>query len=417
MHSDFTPAQEKLVKGSGLVLLLGALTALDPLTIDMYLPAFGEIERDFGTTIDKVELSVSTFFVGMAFGQLFYGPLADRFGRRPPLLAGMLLYFVSTLGCAYAPSIEAFIGFRLLQALGGCAGMVISRAIIRDLYDKKQVATFLSNMALVMGLAPILAPSIGSAINAAFGWRAIFLTLAGANLLCMLLVGFLLPVTVGVRRPTLSFGSVLRAYGGLLGSRGFVGYLIPDTAIRAGMFAYIAGSPFVFIDLLGIPANRYGLIFGLNGLGLMAAAQINRRLLARWSPETVLRWSVRLAAVAATCVFLSAVAGPSRVVLLTSIFVFLATLNFVSPNSLAGALANQGHQAGTASALYGCLQWSMATFASFLVSHFHDGTARPMTGVILFCGLFSLAAFQLLVRPATPPLPVPAVPNPAEPGP
>lgn len=417
-HTHSSQTASKITKSTGLVLLLGALTAFDPLTIDMYLPAFGQIQRDFHTSIANVELSISTFFIGMAFGQLFYGPLADRFGRKKPLLAGMLLYLLATIGCAFAPNIGTFIGFRLLQALGGCAGMVISRAVIRDLFDKKQVATFLSNMALVMGLAPILAPSIGSFISGLFGWRAIFFTLAAANFVCMLAIAALLPETSRQRRSNLKIGSVLKSYGGLLKNRNFVGYLIPDTAIRAGMFAYIAGSPFVFIELLGIPSNRYGLIFGFNGLGLMLAAQINRRLLNRWSPETVLRWSVRLAALTAVLVFLSAWSGPSKFILLPSIFAFLATLNFVSPNSLAGALSSQGHQAGTASALYGCLQWSMATFSSFLVSYFHNGTAFPMTGVILFCGVFSLTAFQILVRPEQhiPELP-PPMPNPAEPGP
>ena len=150
---------------------MGALTAFDPLTIDMYLPAFGDIGRDLGTTISNVELSVSTSFIGMALGQLFYGPLADRFGRKRPLQFGMGLYFFATLGCAYAPTIQFFIAFRLLQALGGCAGMVITRAIVRDVFDKNRVAEFFSSMALVMGLAPILAPSIGAFINHLFGWR------------------------------------------------------------------------------------------------------------------------------------------------------------------------------------------------------------------------------------------------------
>jgi DHA1 family bicyclomycin/chloramphenicol resistance-like MFS transporter len=337
----------------------------------------------------------------MAFGQLFYGPLADRFGRRKPLLAGMMLYLVATLGCAYAPNISSFIAFRLLQALGGCAGMVVTRAIVRDLFDKKRVAAFLSNMALVMGLAPILAPSMGALINGLFGWRAIFLFLALANFICMICIATLLPETGKAGSKPLRLMAISKAYTHLLKDRSFLGYLIPDTAIRAGMFAYIAGSPFVFIELFHIPASRYGLVFGINGFGLMLASQINRRLLHIWFPETILRWSVRIAALAAAIVFLSAWIGTSPFLVLASIFVFLATLNFVSPNSLAEALAHQGHQAGTASALYGCLQWSMASIASFLVSYFHNGTAFPMTGVILFCGVISLSAFQVLIKPSS----------------
>ncbi|MFL5813618.1 MAG: multidrug effflux MFS transporter [Bdellovibrionia bacterium] len=390
--SSFTP----FIEGKGFIILLGALTAFDPLTIDMYLPAFGDIQKHLQTTMANVELSVTTFFIGMAFGQLFYGPLADRFGRKKPLLAGMLLYLVATLGCAYSPNITTFIIFRLLQALGGCAGMVITRAIVRDLFDKHKVAAFLSNMALVMGLAPILAPSIGSFINGFFGWRAIFILLAVSNLVCMICIATFLPETSKSRHESLHPLQSLKAYAKLLKNREFVGYLIPDTAIRAGMFAYIAGSPFVFIELFHIPANRYGLVFGLNGLGLMLASQVNRRLLRFWSPDTILRWSVRMAALTATLVFVGTWVGASPVLILASIFAFLATLNFVSPNSLAGALSAQGHQAGTASALYGCLQWSMATASSFLVSYFHNGTAFPMTGAILICGLISVSAFQLL---------------------
>jgi DHA1 family bicyclomycin/chloramphenicol resistance-like MFS transporter len=383
--------------GRGCVLLLGALTALDPLTVDMYLPAFGDIQASLHTTAARVELSVSTFFVGMALGQLFYGPLADRFGRRRPLLGGMLVYLVATVGCARAPGIHWFIALRFLQALGGCAGLVIVRAVVRDRFEKQRAAAFLSNMALVMGVAPILAPSIGSLINGVFGWRAIFLTLALANMTCMASVFAFLPETAVAAGKTLRLSSVVASYGALLRDRSFVGYLIPDTAIRAGMFAYIAGSPFVFIDLFHIPPGRYALVFGLNGFGLMLGSQVNRRLLRAFSPDAILSWSVRIAAAAATLVFVWTWAGLPHAIVLASIFVFIATLNFISPNSVASALAPQGHQAGTASALYGCLQWSLATVSSFLVSFLHDGTALPMTGVMLFCGLFSLAAFQLLV--------------------
>jgi DHA1 family bicyclomycin/chloramphenicol resistance-like MFS transporter len=383
--------------GQGCVLLLGALTALDPLSIDMYLPAFDDIGTSFRTSTARVELSVSTFFVGMALGQLFYGPLADRFGRRRPLVGGMLVYLLATLGCAFAPGIHSFIAFRFLQALGGCAGLVVVRAVVRDRFEKQRAASFLSNMALVMGVAPILAPSVGSMINGIFGWRAIFIVLALANVTCMVSVVAFLPETGRRGGKPLRLSSVVESYVALLRDRKFVGYLIPDTAIRAGMFAYIAGSPFVFINLFHIPPGRYALLFGLNGCGLMLGSQVNRRLLRFFTADAILSWSVKVAAAAAALVFAWTWAGLPHAIVLFSIFVFIATLNFVSPNSVASALASQGHQAGTASALYGCLQWSMATVSSFLVSSLHDGTALPMTGVMLVCGIVSLAAFQLLV--------------------
>ncbi len=388
---------ETKINTKGLLFLLGSLTALDPLTIDMYLPAFQQIQQDFATSMGKVELSVTTFFIGMAFGQLIYGPLTDRFGRRKPLLAGMVLYFLATIGCALAPNIESFIAFRFLQAIGGCAGMVITRAIIRDLFDAREVAAFLSNMALIMGIAPIIAPSVGALILHFFEWKYIFWLLAVVNVLCMFSIYLKLPETNFKRKTELHFTQTLKSYFELLSSRSFLGYLLPDTALRAGMFAYIAGSPFVFMELLEIPTKFYGVIFGLNGLGLMLASQVNRRLLNKFTPEKILRVSVRVAAIASLVVFLATWTIPFKFILLISLFVFLASLNFVSPNSLAMALSTQGHQAGLASALYGCLQWSMASFSSLLVGHFHNGTAFPMTGAILFCGLFSLSCYQFLI--------------------
>lgn len=396
MNSESLLKSKSFTDSKGFVVLLGALTAFDPLSIDMYLPAFGDIQREFHTSFDQVELSMSSFFVGMALGQLFYGPLSDRYGRKLPLLGGMILYFFATIGCMFAPNIEIFILMRVLQALGGCAGMVITRAILSDLFDSRKVADFMSSMALVMGLAPILAPTIGGYINNYFGWRAIFGLLAFSNLFCLAAIMALLPETHFKRLHKLNIASTLRSYGQLLKDRMFVGYLIPVTAIRAGMFAYIAGSPFVFIELYGIPKIYYGWIFGLNAMGLVIASQINRVLLKRYSIDEVLKYTIAIAASASLVVFLGPMVSSLASVLLISIFIFIATLNFVTPNGMAGALAGQGHRAGTASALFGCMQWGLASVSSFMVSHFHNGTSLPMTGTILGCGLLSLVAYQVL---------------------
>jgi DHA1 family bicyclomycin/chloramphenicol resistance-like MFS transporter len=275
---------------------------------------------------------------------------------------------------------------------------VITRAVVRDVFDKQRAASFLSSMALVMGVAPVVAPSLGSLVGGALGWRALFLVLALANAACMGSVFVFLPETGKPATTPLRLSTVLFSYGRLLRDRSFVGYLVPDTAIRAGMFAYIAGSSFVFIQLFHLSASRYALVFGLNGCGLILASQINRRLLAYFSPDRILAWSVNVAALSAALVFVWTWAGAPPAIILASIFVFIATLNFVSPNSLASAMAPQGHQAGTASALYGSMQWSMATGSSVLVGYLHDGTAFPMTGVMLGCGLVSLGAFHRLVR-------------------
>lgn len=333
----------------------------------------------------------------MAFGQLIYGPLADKFGRKRPLQVGMVIYFFATIGCAYAPNIETFISLRFFQALGGCAGMTLTRAIIRDLFDTKQVASFLSNMALIMGLAPITAPSIGALINDHLGWRAIFFILAALNITCLISISLFLPETGKKHKNKLVISNIAKNYFSLLKDRQFMGYLIPDTAARAGMFAYIAGSPYVFINILGIPSSQYGYYFGLNGIGLMVASQLNRKALQRFSPDQILSFSLKVS-LAATLLVFSSNFIDSGIFLLGSLFIFLFTLNFTSPNTLALALESQGHQAGTASAMYGCFQWFMATMSSSFVGLFHNGSALPMTGVILFCGFLSFSSFMILSR-------------------
>ncbi len=386
-------------KSRWLVILLGVLAAFDPLTIDMYLPAFQSIQKDLNTQISFVELSVSTFFIGMALGQLIYGPLSDRFGRKKPLLGGMLLYLFASLGCALSQNIYLFILFRILQAFGGSASMVISRAIVRDLFDKKHIAIFLSNIALVLGIAPIIAPSIGAFLNSFFGWRIIFFTLAISNLICIFIVTIFLPETNTKRLEFIKFKLVMNSYKMLLNDKHFIGYLIPDIAIRAGMFAYISGSPFVFIELFKMTPQQYGLVFGMNGLGILLASQINKKLLLKWKAEKICTKAVKISFLAASLIFSFSFYSYLVFPFLISIFIFLSMLNLISPNSIAIALSPYGHQAGTASALYGSLQWSMAFFSSLLVSFFHNGSVFPMASAIFFCGVVSLMGYILLIKP------------------
>lgn len=393
------PLQSTFVHSMGFIVLMGCLTAFDPMSIDMYLPAFANIQKDLATTYSSVELSLTSFFIGMAVGQLAYGPLADRFGRKKPLLFGMLLYMVASFSCAFAPNIQTLIALRILQAFGGCAGMVITRAIVRDLFNPKKTASFFSSLTLVMGLAPILAPTVGGFINEALGWRMIFAILGTLNVACILCIAWLLPETHHVRKKGLTLGSIFQNYFRLLGDRSFVGYTVPDSFIRAGMFAYIAGSPFVFMELFKIPAEHYGWIFGLNAIGLVTSSQVNRLLLKRHDPDRILRTTRPLTTLAALALFLIPIFSTSVWAVMIPLFLFVASLGFVGPNSGALALANQGHQAGLASALYGTLQWTMAMLSSFAVSQLHNGTLYPMTSVILACGLISLIGFQILIGP------------------
>ena len=272
-----------------LALILGALAAFGPLSIDMYLPALPTIAADFGTTTAAVQQTLSVFFVGLALGQLFYGPIADRVGRRTPLLFGCAMYAVVSLLCMFAPSVAWLMGLRFLQALGSAAGVVIGRSVVRDLFDERKSARMYSFLVLVMGIAPITAPLIGGQLLIAFGWRAIFLVLAGFGLLCLALVWFGLDESLPAERRTREgLGHTLRVYGGLLADGRYMGFALAGGLASAAMFAYISGSAFVFIELNGVPPDRFGFFFGVNAFGLIAASQLNRRLLERYTSVELL---------------------------------------------------------------------------------------------------------------------------------
>jgi DHA1 family bicyclomycin/chloramphenicol resistance-like MFS transporter len=388
-----------------LIVLLGSLGAFDPISIDMYLPAFPNIAKDLHTTPPMVEISLTSFFIGLAIGQLIYGPLSDHYGRKKPLLAGMTVYFLSCFGCAFSRSIHILILFRVLQALGGCAGMVITRAMVRDLFDKQRAAHIFSIMILVSGLAPILAPIAGGYLAKYFSWRVIFDVLGAFCFVTLVSSCVFLPET---HRPThrhISFNSMLRAYYGLFHDRHFLGYALSGGAIYAGMFAYIAGSPFVLINLFGVRPEHYGWIFGTNAVGIVALAQINRVLLKRSDSERILKIATRYSAGFAFALFVVALTGRHLVAFLVLLFLFLAVNGLIFPNSFASAMAHQGQRAGTASSLLGTLQWSMACLSSLLVSFLHNGTALPMVGVVLGSGLVGMLTLQFIAckapRPQT----------------
>lgn len=379
-----------------LIILFGSLGAFDPISIDMYLPAFPNVAKDLHTTPPMVELSLTSFFIGLALGQLIYGPISDHYGRKKPLLTGMTVYFLSCFGCAFARSIHMLILFRVLQALGGCAGMVITRAMVRDLFDKQQAARIFSFMILVSGLAPILAPIAGGYIAEYFSWRAIFQVLGAFCFVTLVSSSLFLPET---HRPThrhISFRFMAGTYYELFHDRHFLGYALSGGAIYAGMFAYIAGSPFVLINLFGVRPEHYGWIFGTNAVGIVTLAQVNRALLNRFDSERILKIVIRYSAGFALALFVSAFTGRHLIAFLVPLFLFIAVNGLIFPNSSASALAHQSHRAGTASSLLGTLQWSIACLSSILVSFLHNGTALPMVGVMLGSALTGALALQLV---------------------
>ncbi|MDQ0138622.1 Bcr/CflA family multidrug efflux MFS transporter [Cupriavidus necator] len=370
------------------LLICGSLMAIAPLSIDMYLPSFPTLAGDLGVDIGQVQLTLGTFLVGLALGQAFYGPFSDRFGRKPPLYVGLCLYVIAAVGCALARNVEALMLWRFLQALGGCAGMVMARAVIRDRLEAHESARAFSSLMLVMGVAPILAPIVGGAILTVSGWRAIFWVLALAGLLILLLVHLRMEESLDRRHAaSLRLGTVARSYAELLRDREFLGYSLSAGFGSAGMFAYISGSPFVLIELHRIAPSHYGFVFGANALGLITMSQLNARLVRGRSLDQVLGATLLAAFGAGLALAIAALAGMAVLpVLLAGFFVFIGALGCVSPNASALALAHQGHRAGTASALMGTLQFSLGTLGGAAVSVWRDGSALPLAVVMAACG-------------------------------
>ncbi len=386
------------------IVVMGTIVAIGPMSIDMYLPALPAIQRHFGADTGTTQLTLALFFLGLSVGQMVYGPLSDRIGRRGPLLFGLLLYAAASIGCALAPSMEALIGLRLLQALGGCAGMVIVRAMVRDRFEPQDMARILSALVLVMGVAPILAPMVGGQVFVWLGWQAIFLVLAGFGLTCAAMAWRYLPETLA-QSTAVSVGSAIRGYARLLGHRRFMGYALSGGMAQSGMFAYISVSAFVFIDHYGLSPTQFGWLFGTNAAGLIAASQLNARLLQRLPAQQVLRAALATNAAAGLTMLAAVLAGLGLWGVLVPLFVAMASLGFTFPNSTAAAMAPFGDRAGMASALMGTLQFGLAACSGAIAGHLHDGTALTMAAVIAAGGSGATLLLRILVDSPTRPTP------------
>jgi DHA1 family bicyclomycin/chloramphenicol resistance-like MFS transporter len=381
------------------ILILGALSAFGPLAIDFYLPAFPAMALAFGTDEQHVQQTLAAYFLGLSIGQLAYGPVADRFGRRLPLLIGVGLFTAASLACAYAPNLQWLIAARFVQALGGCAGMVISRAVVSDKCDAVGSAKVFSQLMLVMGLAPILAPILGGVLVNTTGWQSIFLALTGFSALAGLAVAFGLPESMPAHLPRQPMSGALRQYGRLLKDSVYLGHALTGGIAIAGMFSYIAGSPFVLIKLYGVPAEHFGWFFGANAAGFILVAQVNARLLAKRGPAFLLSravWVYLGAGLALLAV--SAMHTAQLWPLLIPLFVCIASLGCILPNASACAMNGQGARAGSASAMLGCIQFSVAAGAAALVGILHDGSAMPMAMVISLCAILVVGVAMLTRR-------------------
>ncbi len=373
------------------ILILGALSAFGPLAIDFYLPGFPAMAQAFATDEKHIQLTLAVYFLGLSIGQLVYGPIADRFGRRLPLLVGVGLFTLGSFACAFAPTLEWLIGARFVQALGGCAGMVLSRAIVSDKCDAVGSAKVFSQLMLVMGLAPILAPMLGGLLVNVYGWQSIFIVLTGFSALAALAVALGLPESLPANVPRQPLSGALHQYGRLLKDREFLGHALTGGIAMAGMFAYIAGSPFIFIKLYGVPAEHFGWLFGSNAAGFILVAQVNARLLTKRDPGFLLARTVWVYLAAGLALLgISALHTEQLWPLLIPLFVCIASLGCIIPNASACAMNGQGARAGSASAMLGFLQFSVAAGAASLVGVLHDGSAMPMAMVIILCGILAV---------------------------
>jgi DHA1 family bicyclomycin/chloramphenicol resistance-like MFS transporter len=372
-----------------LALILGALTAMGPLAIDMYLPALPTIGREFGADAAAVQVSLAAYFAGMAIGQAFYGPLSDAVGRKPALLFGLAVFILSSMACAWAGSVGSLVAFRFLQALGGCAPIVIPRAVVRDYFDQVGSIRMLSMLMLVMGLAPILAPLIGGQLLINFGWRSVFWVLASYAIVWLILVGAFLPESLPVsRRRRQPIGAVLAVYARLVRDRTYIGYVLSGALMFAGLLAYISGSPFVFIELFHVPPERYGLFFGVNALGIVSASQVNRWLATRVDARRIVGVILLIAMIASLVLLVDAYSGLGGFAgLLVPLFFFITCYGFIVPNTTALAMAPHGQVAGSASALLGTIQFVLASITGALVGALANGTAVPLAAVIAGCGV------------------------------
>lgn len=378
--------------------MLAAMTAFAPLSIDMYLPALPAMAKDLAAPPATGALTVAAFYVGLCLGQLFHGPLSDRFGRRPPLIAGLALYVLASAGAAVTGAIGQLIVMRFLQALGGCAGMVIGRAVVRDRFTPDESAHVFSILLLVMSLAPVVAPLFGSFVLLVAGWRSIFWILTIFGTVVWLSTIFWLKETRSEATAAHARGeSAMRSYATLLREPKVMGYALLAGCSHMGLLTYLAIAPDVLIGGFGLTPRQFGWTIAINGVGLVTANFLNRRLLGKRGYDYILRRANLLSILASAALFVCAFTGFGGLIgIVVPLFFMVALIGFTQPNAFAGALAHDPRRAGAASALVGCLQFGAGALGSAIAGAMHDGTARPMAAVILTAYLLGGALLHLL---------------------
>ncbi|MEK4477552.1 multidrug effflux MFS transporter [Paenibacillus sp. FSL R7-0048] len=382
-----------------LAVILGSITTIGPLSIDMYLPALPTLVDDFGTTAALVQLSLTFFLLGLASGQLVAGPLSDVYGRRRPLLIGMFIYAVSSVLCAFSPSIGLLIVLRFIQGLAGSVGVVVSRAAVRDLYSGSELTKFFSLLMIVNGLGPILAPVIGGQLLRVTTWQGIFLVLFAAGIIFCLTILLRLPETLPKERRSKSgLKGTLLTFKVLLGNRKFMGYALSQGFVTASMFAYISGSSFVLQNIFAVTPQVYSLIFAVNGIGIIITGQIAGRLAGKVSETKLLLSGLLLCTMGGVLLLLTILIGGGLIPILICLFAVVSSVGIVGATSFSLAMQDQGEAAGSASALIGLIPLLLGSCVAPLVGLGGVDSALPMAIVIACTGVLSILSYLLLVK-------------------
>lgn len=373
------------------IFTLGLLSAIGPLSIDMYLPGFPAMAESLDTTVARVGLSLSSFFIGISVGQLIYGPLLDRFGRKIPLYVGLIVYLITSVYCAFIQDVDTLIVTRFFQALGSCGGMVVARALVRDLFPVNENAKIFSALMLVIAISPIVAPTAGGYISAAFGWHGIFITLAIISFFIVLAVYFWLPDGASPdTSKSLKPGPVVRSFLEVVKKPPFYTYAFSGAIASSGLYAYIAGSPFVFMELYAVSKTQFGWIFGFIAFGLVLASQLNNLLLRSYTSEQICLSALGCQVMAGLILWLGTYFGWLGLYsTIAVIWIFLATQGFAFPNTSALALSPFSRNAGTASALMGAIQLGIGAVVTAMLSVLSNKTAMPMVSIMSLCAILS----------------------------
>ena len=380
-----------------LILILGALCTISPFSIDMYLPGFPAIAENLNTSISNVQLSLTAYLVGIAIGQLFYGPLLDKYGRKKPLYAGLVIYILTSIACAYTFSVDHLIIMRFLQAIGGCVGMVAAQALVRDLFPSNRTAQVLSLLTLVIAVSPMVAPTVGGYVTAHFGWQMVFFVLAAITLLILVGIKWYLPggalpdATISLRPR-----KVVQNYLMVLRNRQFFVYMLVGGIAGAAPFAYIAGSADVFMNRYGISETGYGWIFALLATAMIGSTQMNHILLRKFTSEQIIKVSLLYQSVVGLIMIVGVWMQWLDVYsLICLMFIFLTGHGLNSPNTAALSLEPFSKNAGSASAMMGSVRMAMGGITSAMVSIFHTGTALPMVAMMAACALVGVTILNM----------------------